>query len=719
MADSDPTVTPETVPSGLGAATVAVPISQERVAEWQLRVEASKRAVAARAEEWKDYVAAYMGHGLKERPTDHTVTVPLEFSFVELKKAQLAFQVPEVNLKPTRPEYAAAVRVFEGALNHELRETGIDATLDEVLTDVLICGIAAVKVGYSADVRTRVVPVLEPVVDPLTGQPVLDPQTQQPAQRQAMRPAVDPATGALILDPVTNQPVQEPAFQEEPYVAAEEYCIDRIPPECLLVPVEFSGADYDKAAWLGWKGRLDLETARKRFHLPPDFAPTATKPRETLSSDERPEGREALTTKEVEFVEIFYRTAVYDPEAQALPGAYRHLVLVKDYADPVVHADCPYQYVDEQDGRLKGMDGNPIHVLTLRYLPGDAYPVSDVGISRSLSEELSLGRSQMLQFRDRVMPLLGVNTAMIGPELKEKLEAPATVKIGRVLPVNGPPAEAVQPIAVAQFPRDNFKFDDIVNRDVERAWAMGRNQMGLTEDGEPPTATEVQASQAATDTRLAREQTKVLRWFTRLARKFGALLQMFKDEPSYAEIVGPDGVTALRAWNRHSIQGEFVFTARPDSALRLDAQADRAQKLQLYTQLGNDPNVNRVELLKALLIAHSLDPAKIVVEQLPEKGPEPPRVSYSFKGEDFSISSPQFPLVLAIAQQGGLQIPPEAIQNAKLLMQQLQAMAVPQPAMPGQPQAEHPGATTPVEPLNKHAAERDGVPRPAGAAPVM
>jgi len=313
------------------------------------------------------------------------------------------------------------------------------------------------------------------------------------------------------------------------------------------------------------------------------------------------------------------------------------------------------------------------------------------------------------------------------------------VKIGAVIGVAGPPNEIITPISVTQFPRDNFKFDEVARGDFELAWSMGARQAGQDVPGEPITAEEVRTSQAATDTRLAREQTRVLKWWTKYAEKFGALLQMFKDEPGYAEIVGQDGVKQLQAWNRKggdnvlSIAGEFVYTARPDSALRLDAQADRTQKTQLYTQLGNDPNVNRVELLKAVLISYSLDPEKIVVPQLPEKGPEPPRISWSFRGEDLQVIDPKtgqpntsFPLVLAIAEQGGIKLPPEAVQNAMAIAQQIMAATgglAPQPPMPGMgpgpgPDTAHPGGTTPVQPLNKHAADRDGMPEPSGAPPL-
>jgi hypothetical protein len=354
-----------------------------------------------------------------------------------------------------------------------------------------------------------------------------------------------------------------------------------------------------------------------------------------------------------------------------------------------------------------------------------------VQAGRPASEEVSLGRSQMVNFRERVMPVTGIDRNRASPEIQQKLLANADFKIGAVIGTDGPPAEIITPISVAQFPRDNFKFDEVARGDFELAWSMGARQAGQDVPGEPITAEEVRSSQAATDTRLAREQTRVLKWWTKYAEKFGALLQMFKDDPGYAEIIGDDGVKALQPWNRKggdgiaSIAGDFLYSARPDSALRLDAAADRAQKTQLYTQLGNDPNVNRVELLKAVLLSYSLDPEKIVVEQLPEKGPEPPRISWSFKGEDLQVVDPKtgqpntaFPLVLSIAQQGGIQIPPEAIQNAMMIAQQLMQSAAalgPQPVMSPGPQTAHPGATTPIQPLDKHAADRQGA--PDGAAP--
>lgn len=710
---ADAASSPPTDPPGL-----KIPLSPDAVAAWKSRAEASLKAADAKRDDWTPFVTSYMVRSAgKAQAGDHDVTVPLNFAYVELKKSQLRFQVPDVSLKPTRPEWAGAARTFEGALNHELRQAKADAMLDMVTTDVLICGVAAAKIGYYADIRTRPVPVMAP------GPP--DPMTGQPGQPQ-------PQT-----DPLTGQPVTQP----QDYVAHECYYMDRLAPENLLFPPDFAGGDYDSAAYLGHRFQLDLPTAISRYGLPKDFAPTATKPITTLSSEEQKEGRDRLTTKDVEGVEIFYQATVYaeadepapapegvDPLEAAEPppepphiGQYRRLVLIKGHAEPVVHEDSPYQFVDETDGKLKGMVGNPIHVLALRFLPGSAYPVSDVQAGMPSAEEVNLGRSQMANFRERIMPMLGVDRTKATPELRTKLEADANAKIGRIITTDGPPSEAIQTISVQQFPRDNFKFNEVAQESFQMAWSMGKNQAGQTEDGEPITATEVQAAQTATDTRLAYEQTRFLKWWCTGAEKFGAVIQQFKDEPSYAEIVGEDGVKALQAWNRTggqgiaSVAGEFVYSARPDAALRLDVNADRQQKTQLYTQLGNDPNVNRVELLKSVLVSYGLDPEKIVVQQLPEKGPEPPRISYSFKGEDFSpvdtkTGSPNaaFPLILSIAQQGGIKFDDAAIQNAMQMAQQLMQMRTLMPQVAPSPglDAAHPGATTPMQPISKHVADR-------------
>ena len=116
MADALPPAT-----SGL-----AIPCSAEESAEWHARLDASVKAADAKKDEWKPFVSSYMVRASTRAASgDHSVQVPLIYAYTELKKSQLRFQVPEVNLKPKRPEWAAAV--FERDAGYLLVEDGVRA----------------------------------------------------------------------------------------------------------------------------------------------------------------------------------------------------------------------------------------------------------------------------------------------------------------------------------------------------------------------------------------------------------------------------------------------------------------------------------------------------------------------------------------------------------------------------------------------------------------
>jgi hypothetical protein len=671
------------------------------VGEWMNRIKASESVVDQLKVGWQKNVRAYMGKVLDVVPRDHAVNVPLEYSYVEQKKSQLVFQVPEVHLKPKNPASAGAVPTFQAAVNHELGAENADAPtlIDEMATDVLLCGIAASKIGYVAEIRTRKVPVMAPP-DPLTGVPPTDPETGQPMQAQ--KPITTP-DGMLQFGP-DGKPVTEPAFKDEQYVAHEEYFWNEFPTEDLLLPVDFVGSNFDRSAWLGMKFRMDFSQAKKELKLPDDFAATIQTPRETLSSDERP-ARDGGNLKEVEGYEIWLKAAVFAPEDNPLPKQLKRLVIIKGHNTPVLYENSPYQWIGDgqegrpNDGKLHGMEGFPIHPLTLRFLPGSAYPVSDVGIARPLSEEISLGRTQMVQFRDRALPMQWFDRTQLTPEIVAKLErGEIMARIG----LDGPGTDKIGVIALPMFPRDNYQFNEIGEKDLRDTWAI----RPATVETEGRTATEVRDATAVSDVRLDKERTRFLRWFTTGAAKFASLLQQFKDDAAFVEIVGPDGQKALQAWDRKAIQGEFVFTAKPDSALRLDADVERRQAANLYNLIGRDPNVRRTELLKALLTKHNMDPEKIVVETPPvEPKPEPPKISLALKGED--LMNPQ---VLGILAQLGIEIMPP--------IDPMTGQPVPKPPQPSQAgapgsappvQAPHPGAVPQAEQINKHQM-RGGAP---------
>lgn len=676
----DPMMTPTTQSTTPAAAAPQMPggfqteeQAETFVGDWMNRIKASedvvKDLVDRESDGWKANTRAYMGKVLTKQPSEHTVSVPLDFSYLELKKSQLAFQVPEVHLKAKNPQSAAAVGTFQLAVNHELGPENADAPtlIDEIATDVLICGIGASKIGYEADIRERQVPVMVDTVDPMT---------LQPTRMQA-------------IDPMTQQPQTKP----EKFLAGEEYFWRRFPAEHLLLPVDFEETNFDRAAWVGMKYFMDFASAQKAYQLPPDFAGTLSTPRETLSSDERPD-RSGGMIKQVECYEIWLQAGVFAPEEQPLPKQVKQLVLVKGLNRPVVYRNSPYQWVGP-DGKLKGMEGFPIHPLTLRFLPGSAYPVSDIGMGRPLSEEISTYRSQTVRFRDRAMPTQWYDRTRLTPEILEKLtRGEMMARVG----VDGNGNEVIGIVALPTMPRESWEGNEQITKDFEKTWAI----RSPTVEPEGRTATEVRDASAVSDVRLDKERTKFLRWFTTGASKFASLLQQFKTEPGYVEIVGPDGAAKMQAWDSKMVQGEFVFTAKPDSALRLDADIERRQIANLYNLVGRDQNARRDEILKVLFQRHNMDPQKMVAPTPPpqEPKPEPPKISFAFKGED--LGNPQ---VLGILAQFGIEVMPP--------IDPMTGQPVPKPPQPQQPaqngqQPPHPGAIPQADVLNKHALRGDG-----------
>lgn len=629
--------------------TETLPLTVEDRGLWKQRLTQAEKLRDDQVKVWEEAIQAYLGKRLSSAPTRDEVVVNKEFSFVELKKAQLLFQVPEIALKPRWPGLESAVALFQAALNHELGPdaANVKIMLSEVLFDVLTCGIAVSKIGYASTVGTK--QVQQPVMDPISGQPIPDPMTGQPAM----------------------------TMQEVPTLIHEEWFWRRVSPDAFLLPAEFQGLDFDEAPWLAWQFTKDLEQAKRDYDLPKDFRGKTVDPFKTLSGEKDGLAGSSITPV-VKGTEIWYKAAQFDSK-EPHPERIRCLVLIEGHEEPIKHQDSPYQFVGK-DGKLHGMRGFPLHILTLRTVAGSAYPPSDVSLGLGLSEELSRGRSQMVRQRDTSIPLRGFDRNRIDPDTAAKLIAG---NYGGLVPMDGPLMDGVWEIARAQWPRENFTFNEVIDRDYEELWALGRSLRGIGET-EGKTATEINVMASAADTRLDYERQRVLEFFVTGVRKFAALLQMFADDPRYVEVLGPQA-QGLQAWDRSKIQGEFLFSAKPDTALRIDANAERKQALDLYNLTANDPNVNRIELLKSVIQKHNLDPSRIVVAEVPEKQPEPPKVTISVSAADLAMPSP---LLLKILEQYQIEVLPEGMEG------------------PGEeaegPEMPHGGAAEEQSPLNKH-----------------
>lgn len=643
---------------------------------WQTEIEQAIDRRKKYEEGWKTNVNRQRGEtpkliGIQQK---EVITVNDDFANTEQKKSQLFHQTPVVHLTAKQAGAEQAAPLAQAVLNSFLGPEEIDAeaVMDELLEDCLCpAGFGAVKIGY----EDRKVDVPNPVLDPL-GQPV-----------------VDPATG-------------QPQTELVPNTIWQRYYMERISPVDVLVPASFTQSRHAHAPWLGFVYQVDADSLGKNV--------------DTKRVSEQPPDSSLAPAVDKEFqragatgYEIWYKASLYDASVKN-PDLIRRLVIIKQTRQAqavLVHEDSPYQRFDPATGRfLLGVRGFPIRLLTLRTIADTTFPPSDCAISRPQVDELSLGRSQMVLQRRRNIPLRGFDGTRFTKDIIEKIKSG---DVQGLINFPGPLDDTMfKQLAPAEFPRENFTFNDYVANDIAKLWALGKNQSGLIDENNP-TATQSSIADKASENRMAKERARVVAFFASCAAAVLDLLQLYADESQTVQIIGPDGEKALQTWDKTQIQGRFAFEVKPDSSIRINAADERELFLRYYNFAAKSPNTNLVELDKQLALKFNQDPARIIKAPEPPP-PEKPKINFSFKGDD--LLGPQAPVVLSILEQSGVHIDPTAIQNM-LLGQQAQSLMNPAPVPGKGANQPHGGAAPKAEPLDKHDAALTG--QRSGPPPIQ
>ena len=198
----------------------------------------------------------------------------------------------------------------------------------------------------------------------------------------------------------------------------------------------------------------------------------------------------------------------------------------------------------------------------------------------------------------------------------------------------------------------------------------------------------------------------MLAWWLKGVQKFSALVCRYMTPQLAATYIGQEQAQLWAQWGKKTFEGRLVFTAKPDSQIRLDAATERKFALDLYQFMVKDPHINGMGLRKNLLEKAGMNPTENIVEQVPPNHP-PPSVSFTFKGED--LIGPQAQQVREILAQSGLQISQQSIDATATQMFQQVALghrdasgqAIPAAMKP----AEHGGVSEKVRPLDQQSAD--------------
>jgi hypothetical protein len=672
-----------------------LPMTGDEVREWWARIELDRQRRKRESTQWRRLFKAYM-------PPTHggdliDINSNIHFRDAHLKIAEVWAQLPELILTPLEPlqglpgppppqppppqpgqppappqppppppDPDAIVAIKRAVLNKMLGRDGanVDLTMEQTLFDVFATsGVGATKICYQADIS-------------------------EIPQEQPAPPVAQPGAILGLQDmPGGTQPGTVPV------VVNERYLWYRFSAEKLLIPSDFHSTDFDNAPYLAMEFSETLTPqALKKYNLPPDFQPNASRDEKIISRDNdlTDQGRKKLLTG----VEIWLYACYFDPTV-AHTQVMRRLVLIDGQKDrPAIYTLSPYQSLDAQ-GKLTydSMIGNPIHPFVLRVASDTAWVPCDAAFTDPLVRIENTWMSQDVKMRDANVPrflhsdkitaaidkLKNMDTGQ-GAAVADQL---MTQGIGRL---------------IAPIPHLEHAQADAIGREQNQAaisetLGISPNQAG-SYTRSARSATEVATVQANVSVRLKKEQNNLLMRFLAGVSKFDSLIQRYMTEPGYVQVVGTSGNTTLQPFTQAHLSGRYAYDARPDSQLTIDQTSKIKQYTDFVNFMAKSNFLNMKNIARIGANTFGFDPALVIQDPPPPPPPQPPPVNVSVALKAADLGLPEVNQLLAS----------RGVQLSILPSPQLQlAMAQEYAAKPP-----HGGAADKVDLVEKHSSEQTG-----------
>lgn len=593
--------------------------------------------------DWSTSIDYRRGKPFTSQRDEDRIAVPMDWALTKQKIALLFSQVPPVHIshppQTTSKEVTQWLHNFEQRINDTAHLAGAESAMEEVLPDCInAAGIGVAIVAHEAITEDVEVPAIDMATFP--------PQVQEQIKQSGTMPDGTPV-------PMTTVP----------RVIDSRYTIDRISPSDFLWPISFTGSDFNKAPWIGRTGRILWPEAVKRFKLDPDKKSAYVgDDRNSLDRLNQDADKEKSTPEdEVTFDEIFYHNHKFDVTSKSYT-AIHHTIFISGVDEPVIDEDWKGQQFDQKSGQLIGAQRYAIQVLTLTYITDDAIPPSDSAMGRPQVNELNKSRTQMIQQRDRSMPLRWIDTNRADPTI---VQAVMRGVWQHVIPVQGQGTNIIGEIPRSSLPAENYNFDRMIKQDSSESWQVGQGAIG----SDIETKAEVNAVTGNMNIRVGRERAKVGRFYTNLTEILGGLISIYEDPASIGEGFSP------------LISRTLVYSIIADSSVLLDSQQRIKRLMDFINFTAKSGWVNLEPVMKEIATLSGLDPG-VVIQPPKPRGPVEPNISLRLTGTEDMLN----PLTLAFLMKSGQAPEPELIEKAKKLIE-----AAVTPPMPPQPPAGGPG----------------------------
>ena len=635
------------------------PAVVKRNKEFRQRIDTCKQYRKKLVPNWTTNIDYRRGKPFASQTDEDTIAVNLDWSMTKAKQAGLFSQVPEARLDHPPQTLVPWIPTFQQKLNDTGKTAGIEATMDEVLPDVInAAGIGIAITSMEAILEDASVPT----ADPLT---------------------TLPDEGGEASGQMTNVP----------RVVDHRYVIQRISPADFLWPISFTGSDFNNAPWLGRSGRVTWAEAVIRWKLTEDDkSKVLGEDKSTTDKLTNDVEKDKTSADEmVSFDEIFYKEFQYDAAAKSYQTIHQ-LVFLTGKEDPIIDEPWKGQKVDPKSGMVIGSRKNPIQVLMLTYISDETIPPSDSAIGRPQVNEINKSRTQMIRQRERSLPVRWIDVNRIDPTIAQSLMRGTWQNF---IPVQGEGSRTIGEVARASMPQENFAFDKIAKADWYEACTVGPNQAGSGAGVE--TSGEAKSIAASFQTRVGRERAKVASFFCNIMEVLGGLMCLFEDPASLGEGFDP------------TISSGLNYSIIADSTLLLDVTQKLERLDNFVNKYAKSGFVELEPVLKEIAMLTGLDPTTVIKAPEP-KPPVEPNISLRLTGAADMMN----PLMLAFMLKSGQAPPPELIEQAKKLIEMTVMLQPPPPpapegAMPG------PGGEPPAGPQTPPVP---GAPPPPGGGPV-
>ncbi len=672
-------------PSGIPALPrPELQLSPAEVKEWWGRIAKDRARRELEIPKWRQLLKAYVPPNYGNDYTD--LNSNIHFRNVHLKTSEVWAQFPDLILTPrdplkgipqlgpdgqpamdpknpqqplmASPDDIVAIR--RAALNQELGRDGanVDLTVQQALFDVFMTsGIGPSKICYESDVK-----YIEPT------------------------PAEVPGAILGLSGPTPQQPV----------VINERRRWYHFSPEKLLIPVGFLSTDWDHAPYLAMEFEEPFtEQAKRAYNLPDDYRPTTVSPDKALTQDA---DRAAQNTQKViKGVEVWLHAAEFDPNEVDRDVFYR-LVLIQGLNDrAAVYELSPYQ--DKlPNGRLTpdSMIGNPIHPFCLRVASDTAWVPSDGAFTNPL-----VNIENIQEKTDALIREANVPRGLVAASLMKAIDKLREAGTGQFAPVDDALLARGLQNLIVELPHLERAQSDIQGREHNRqaiteTLGLGANQAGAYNDTRK-SATETAIVAQSVSARLQGERQMLLSTVMRGVTKFATLQTRYMTDQGWVQLVGPDGLHKLTAFNQAHLAPRFAYDAHPDSQLTLD-QATRIKRATDYINfVAKSPASDQVGLARLATREFGYNASELVRPPTPPP-PDKPDATLAIKVEDFAVPEMRAFLAAMYPQLAPVltgPISPEAIAAA-------QAALNPKQTQP------HGGGMPTADTVNKHKAEETG-----------